>query len=153
MKTICVDFDGVLHSYTSGWQGAGTIADPPVPGAIEWLITMAPHYDIAIYSSRSKNLFGLLAMRKWIIEQLWNYFADETLKQMGLSALKEAPNEAVSVFDGAVNDAIDGVIKNVRFPLFKPAAWLTIDDRAICFDGQFPGADEIDGFRPWYKRP
>jgi hypothetical protein len=35
--TICVDFDGVLHSYASGWKGAGVVADGPVDGAIEWL--------------------------------------------------------------------------------------------------------------------
>lgn len=34
-KAICIDFDGVLHSYTSGWQGHGNIKDPPMPGATE----------------------------------------------------------------------------------------------------------------------
>jgi hypothetical protein len=29
---LCLDFDGVLHSYTSGWKGAAVIPDPPVPG-------------------------------------------------------------------------------------------------------------------------
>ena len=37
MKTILLDFDGVIHSYTSGWKGAGVIPDPPVPGAIDFL--------------------------------------------------------------------------------------------------------------------
>ena len=32
MKTVVFDFDGVVHSYTSGWQGEDTIPDPPVPG-------------------------------------------------------------------------------------------------------------------------
>ena len=36
-SVICVDVDGVIHSYTSGWQGATVLADPPVPGAIEAL--------------------------------------------------------------------------------------------------------------------
>ena len=35
---ICLDFDGVIHSYTSGWKGAAVIPDPPVPGALEFIV-------------------------------------------------------------------------------------------------------------------
>ena len=42
---ICVDFDGVIHSYTSGWKGIDVIPDDPVPGAIEWLEEYLPTPD------------------------------------------------------------------------------------------------------------
>ena len=67
-KILCVDFDGVIHSYTSGWQGADVIPDPPVPGALEWLADMFdnPDYDVKIYSSRSKSDAGVDAMIDWL---------------------------------------------------------------------------------------
>lgn len=129
---ICVDFDGVIHSYVSGWQGVSVIPDPPVEGAIEWLMAHLPVPDalglsapykgpeVVIYSSRSKSWRGRRAMKKWLIANglpHW-YITDKILK----------------------------------FPIKKPAAFLTIDDRAICFDGTFPTADQMMKFKPWYRR-
>ena len=34
---IAIDFDNVVHSYTSPWSHAADIADPPLRGAIAWL--------------------------------------------------------------------------------------------------------------------
>lgn len=131
---ICVDFDGVIHSYSSGWQGVANIPDPPVAGAIEWLeqhlpvpdsvCAMAPEHVgpvVVIYSSRSKSWRGRRAMKRWLLKYgLHPAYLSERL---------------------------------LKFPLFKPAAYLTIDDRAICFDGTFPTAEAMLSFKPWYKRP
>jgi len=40
----------------------------------------------------------------------------------------------------------------LKFPKKKPAAFLTIDDRAICFNGTFPTKKEMESFKPWYKK-
>ena len=43
IPTVSFDFDGVIHSYRSGWKGAAVILDPPVEGikeVIEQLISM-----------------------------------------------------------------------------------------------------------------
>ena len=118
-KIILVDFDGVLHSYTSGWQGADVVGDPHVNGAIQWLREMLAdaRFDVQIYSSRSRQDGGIRAMK-------------EALIRWGL------PVEQV--------DAIP-------FPTQKPAAFLTIDDRAYCFNGIFPHPNAIDNFKPWNK--
>jgi hypothetical protein len=121
-KIICVDFDGVLHSYTSGWQGEDVISDPPVENAIWWLQdqlyrSINQGFEIAIYSSRSKTKAGIQAMKNWLTKH-------------GLS---------------------DFYLDRITFPTQKPAAFLTIDDRAICFTGTFPTTEEMLTFKPWNK--
>ena len=125
-KILCVDFDGVLHSYTSGWQGADVVADDPVPGAIPWLVglTLRPEYKVCIYSNRSSQFGGIEAMRAWLHENMGDLL--EVLRDDAL-------------------DAID-------FPTEKPPAYLTIDDRAICFRGTFPSVLELDNFKPWWNK-
>ena len=63
---IIVDFDGVLHSYTSGWKGADVIPDPPVPGAIAFLTVAVEHFTVAIFSARSHQDGGIEAMAEWL---------------------------------------------------------------------------------------
>jgi hypothetical protein len=125
---LCVDFDGVIHSYTSGWKGADVVPDPPVPGAIQWLWKATEWWDVRIYSSRSSQPDGIGAMMDWLLNFAIHEFGDK--------------------------DAADRFMATISFPTQKPAAFLTIDDRAICFEGDW---NEIDpcallDFKPWNKR-
>ena len=43
-------------------------------------------------------------------------------------------------------------LDNVTFPSKKPAAFLTLDDRCICFNGAFPTMEEMLEFKPWNKK-
>ena len=126
-KTILVDFDGVIHSYTSGWKGARVVADPPVPGAIEWLAGMMsdPRFEVCIYSSRSRQWSGKRAMRAWLYKHAGTLWYE---------------------WPGGLG------LEDIKFPTKKPAAFLTIDDRAICFEGKFPNRDTLEGFKPWNKK-
>ena len=63
---ICVDFDGVLHSYTTPWIAPETIPDPPVPGAVEWLNRMAADFDIVIFTTRAATRVGREAVLRWL---------------------------------------------------------------------------------------
>lgn len=67
-KTLVLDFDGVLHSYRSGWRGATSIPDPPVPGAIEFLHAAVKRFHVAILSSRARDPGGIDAMRRWLVK-------------------------------------------------------------------------------------
>lgn len=117
-KHLCVDFDGVIHSYMTPWQGAHIISDPPVEGAFQWLEDMViiGTYRINIYSSRSCSGAGIAAMKDWFRKHGFAY------------------------------------IDYLEFPTQKPAAYLTIDDRAICFKGTFPNIQELDNFKPWFDK-
>ena len=54
----------------------------------------------------------------------------------------------------AVWGKTEGVLLSVSFPEQKPPAFLTIDDRAICFEGDWSEIEPVDllNFRPWNKR-
>ena len=55
MKTIAVDFDGVIHGYSKGWQD-GTIYDPPVPGVVRSLDRLRrAGFKVVIYTTRVSN--------------------------------------------------------------------------------------------------
>jgi hypothetical protein len=137
-KTILVDFDGVIHSYQQPWRGARDIPDPPVRGAILWLHRMVndDRFEICIYSARSRQWGGVRAMRRWLRwqagKELW---ADEISSDV----------VGTECFDTVTKRGLS----NIKFPTKKPAAFLTIDDRCICFDGEFPSLDKIDSFKAW----
>ena len=115
---LCLDFDGVIHSYTSGWMGAHVIPDPPVPGAFAFIAAAVERFDVHVFSSRSNQPGGLDAMKEW--------FAHHMATPAWLDAIK--------------------------WPTEKPAAMITLDDRAITFTGEWPEIDTLLAFKPWHQR-
>lgn len=64
-KRILIDFDGVIHSYVSGWKGINRIPDKPNKGALNWLGECLDNYEVYIFSSRCKDSSGINAMMRW----------------------------------------------------------------------------------------
>ncbi len=63
-KTIAVDFDGVIHRYSRGWQ-EGHIYDNPVEGSLEALSELAnKEYRIAVFTTR-EDCDAVLAWLNW----------------------------------------------------------------------------------------
>ena len=129
---LCLDFDGVIHSYTSGWRGAHFIPDPPVPGAMAFLMAAVDEFDVCIFSSRSHQEGGLAAMQAWL-----DYWLD---KEFGWGKGEDAVTRA------------NGVRNNIKWPTEKPPALVTIDDRAITIEGEWPSLERLKAFKPWNKR-
>ncbi|WWT39827.1 hypothetical protein [Microcystis phage Mwe-JY25] len=125
LPILCLDFDGVIHSYTSGWQGAAVVADSPVPGALKFLERAVERFDVQILSSRSGQPGGVEAMRAWL--RMW------------------------LVWSGMRTSDVERLMSRIGWPTTKPPALVTIDDRALTFMGEWPSIDEIASFKPWNK--
>lgn len=123
---LCLDFDGVIHSYSSGWQGAAIIPDPPVEGAMRFIYDALDHFTVAIFSSRSHQPGGLDAMRGWMQMHM----------MMAIDDMED----------------VSRVLTSIQWPTEKPAAMVTIDDRALTFEGVWPSIAELKEFKPWNKR-
>ncbi|SDF11553.1 hypothetical protein [Sporomusa acidovorans] len=65
-KTVVLDFDGVIHSYTSGWKGVDVIPDPPVDGIQEAIKEIRKYYKVVVVSTRCFQEGGLEAVRNWL---------------------------------------------------------------------------------------
>lgn len=66
-QTVVFDFDGVIHSYTSGWKGHDNIPDPPVPGVQEAIAEIrAAGYEVVVVSTRCKHPRGMAAIAEYL---------------------------------------------------------------------------------------
>ncbi len=124
---LCLDFDGVIHSYTSGWKGAGIVSDPPVPGAIDFLREAVKHFEVHIFSSRSNQDGGGPAMRTWLGDNIIAVEPDIIMQDPPWFA-------------------------SIKWPTYKPPAMVTLDDRAITFTGVWPSIEDLKNFKPWNKK-
>ena len=126
---IVLDFDGVLHSYTSGWQGADLIPDPPVAGAMKWIrqISKETDYEMGIYSARSSTDGGSEAIKDWLFGKLLTVCWSD--------------DEAIEIAD------------SIQILHEKPPqGFIFIDDRGFHFEGKFPTIKFLDTFKPWNKK-
>jgi hypothetical protein len=126
---LCLDFDGVIHSYSSGWQGANIVLDDPVPGALEFMYEALDDFDVQVFSSRSNQNGGITAMKKWLRQWAINLLGDGRFS----------------------DDPMLCWLECIKWPTEKPPAMITIDDRAITFTGEWPDIEKLKTFKPWNK--
>lgn len=91
-QTVVFDFDGVIHSYISGWQGSSVIPDPPVPGIAEAIQEIRKHYIVAVVSTRCATPEGIEAVNDWLSKYRIEVDA----------VLKEKPPAIVYIDDRAI---------------------------------------------------
>lgn len=93
-ETLAVDFDGVIHSYVSGWQGSDVIPDPPIPGAFEFLAEATKHFEVMVLSARAENNEAVIAMNDWFTA---HGLPDTVLEQIFITSVK--PKAALYIDD------------------------------------------------------
>ena len=66
-QTVVFDFDGVIHSYISGWKGVDEIPDPPVEGIREAISAIRDAgYRVVVVSTRCNNPLGAQAITRYL---------------------------------------------------------------------------------------
>lgn len=121
---LCLDFDGVCHRDTSPWTAAHEIHDGPVDGLFDFIERASAEFTIVIHSSRSAQPAGRAAMLDWFLEH-------------HVAWCRETGRPKSSLLLG--------------FPVEKPPAFLTLDDRALTFAGAWPEIDTMVNFKPWNR--
>ncbi|MDR1979045.1 MAG: hypothetical protein LBQ42_09970 [Synergistaceae bacterium] len=68
-KTVIFDFDGVIHSYVSGWKGMNVIPDAPNPDVVEAIrVLRTEGYKVVVVSTRCILPTGIAAIVKYLDE-------------------------------------------------------------------------------------
>ena len=97
MKIICFDFDGVIHSYLSGWQGIDVIPDLPVEGIREEIKRIRDGgYNVHVFSARCREQIGIDAITKYLEKH--NIVVDEVSKTKPPAIV--SVDDRVICFDG-----------------------------------------------------
>lgn len=110
--TVCFDFDGVIHSYTSGWKGQTVIPDPTVPGIRQAIDCIrAAGYKVAVVSTRCSSPEGMAAVQL--------YLRDNGIKVD--SVMKEKPPAICYIDDRAI--CFDGHPEKLLEKIVNFAPW------------------------------
>ena len=109
-KTVVFDFDGVIHSYTSGWIGDTAIPNPPFPGIREAIVDIRKKYRVVVVSTRCASEEGKAAIKEWLAK--YDIVVDDITK--------EKPPAVVYIDDRAI--CFDGHPELLRSKIeaFKP---------------------------------
>lgn len=125
MKTVAIDFDGVIHQYSKGWQD-GTCYDIPVMDAFDSIRQLQDEgYSVFILSTRkAESIYDWLQKHK-------------------------APFAFGVMSEEAQFWNVKGIvgITNKKLP-----AHVYIDDRAILFKGNWGDImGTVTGFKTWQE--
>ena len=139
-RTVVFDFDGVIHSYTSGWKGETNIPDPPVPGIQEALKEIHDAgYEVVVVSTRCKTVLGRMAIENWLDMYGMTQEVDKVCKEKP-PAIAYIDDRAIC-FDGHPETLLKK-IQNFQ-PWYKmptltpPNEWVSVEERLPGVSGNY----------------
>lgn len=110
-QTIVLDFDGVIHSYKSGWKGPTVIPDEPVKGIRLAIANMRwCGYEVVVVSTRCTTESGKRAVEEWLKD---NDIVVDRVESQKPPAVIYVDDRALT-FDGDCTTLLDRIKK------FKP---------------------------------
>ena len=84
--TVAIDFDGVIHQYTSPWTNAREVRDDPVEGAFKFIEELQDsNYKVCVFSSRCAYEGSTQAIRDWLIK---HGFDEERIPELSFTDSK-----------------------------------------------------------------
>lgn len=105
-ETVVFDFDGVIHSYTSPWQGASVIPDKPVDGIREAIADIRKLYNVVVVSTRCIVPEGMNAVK--------DYLAKNSIEVDAVMAQKPPAvvyiDDRAICFDGEPNKLLNKIL-------------------------------------------
>jgi hypothetical protein len=134
--TICIDFDGVIYSYTSGWNN-GDLDDLPVEGAFDFIKEIMRDYDVNIFTSRLLGKTPDDFELRHMMDHYWYFDYNSSRRKIEAWMVKHGLEQHI--------------VNKIGFVFWKLPCHLYIDDRAWLFKGKFPSLQEIKSFKPWYQ--
>lgn len=147
MKTVAIDFDGVIHRYSKGWQ-YGSIYDENVQRVFETIDKLfSAGYSVFIFSTRCPR-----QIKHWLVRQIME--SDYVIDGMG-----NDPNEWVHMkftYTCAIipfwkrfwnKERVIGITRR------KLPAMVYVDDRALKFEGNWDQTFyDIENFKTYQDR-
>ena len=142
MKPIlALEFDKVIHGMDSRWRGPWVIMDPPVPGALEFIVKALPLFSIQVYSRRSSYFGARWIMKSWL-RQHYRHLMPSWKATPEWLKVWLAVVESGDWADEA-RYAARSIVGLIGFPRRKPMAHVSIDANVIAFDGTFPDPQDL----------
>ena len=107
-QTIAIDFDGVIHKYSKGWQD-GSCYDEPMPGAFDFIARMRSRgFNVVVFTARTN------------IGEVGQWFLNNWPRQAPYGDVPEVTNQkpiAVAYIDDRAirfNGSFDSVLLQLR---------------------------------------